>query len=190
MDNFSFFQERRAKTLEDLFFLARDKKLTEELRRIRKMKETKEALASVSGITNQDVLQKLIELNIRPEILASLAMAPLVEVAWADGKIDEKEKKAVLEAACKSFIPKDSVDFNLLRCWLEHKPDSKLLEAWVHYMKGLCEKLSDTEKDALKKDLIGHARAVAQAAGGFLGLGSKISKTEEQMLVQLEAVFN
>jgi hypothetical protein len=190
MDNVNSFQDKRGKSLEDLFFLEQDKILIERLHRLEKMKETKEALAQVSGITDEDVLQKLVELDIRPEIVASLAMVPLIAVAWADGKIDEEEKAAVLEAAGESFVSKDSPDFSLLQQWMERKPSSKLFDAWKHYIKGLCEKLSTHQRAALKKDLIGHARQVAEATGGFLGLGNKVSKPEKEMLEKLESAFD
>jgi hypothetical protein len=190
MDEMSFFQEKQGRTLEDLFFIERDKKLIEELHLIEKMKETKKVLSQVSGITNEDILQKLVDLNVRPEIVASLALVPLIEIAWADGKVDEKEKAAVLEAAAGSFVSKDSPDFILLQRWMEHKPDSKLLDAWEHYIKGLCEQLTPHQRNALKKDLIGHARQVAEATGGILGFGNKISGPEQKMLNELESAFD
>jgi hypothetical protein len=190
MDDANFFQEKRGKSLEDLFFLKQDKILIERLHRLEKMKETREAIAKVSGITDEDVLQKLVELGIRPEIVASLALVPLIALAWADGKIDEEEKAAVLEAASESFVSKDSPDFGLLQQWMEHKPSPRLLDAWRHYIKGLCEKLSQHQKTALKKDFIGHARQVAKTTGGFLGLGNKISKPEKEMLEKLESAFD
>jgi uncharacterized tellurite resistance protein B-like protein len=190
MDDSTFFQDKSGRILEDIFFSKQDKILIDKLHQIEKMKETKKVLAQVSGITNDDILQKLVDLNIRPEIVASLALVPLVEVAWADGKVDEKEKTAVLEAAGHSFVSKDSPDFDLLKRWMERKPDATLLEAWEHYMKGLCEKLTPHQKNALKKDLLGHARQVAEAAGGILGLGGKMSKSEQEILAKLESPFN
>ncbi|MGE5297015.1 MAG: hypothetical protein ACM3VT_19505 [Solirubrobacterales bacterium] len=190
MDKANFSQDKRGKSLEDLFFLEQDKILIERLHRLEKMKETREAIAKVSGITDEDVLQRLVELDIRPEILASLALVPLIELAWADGTVDEKEKAAVLEAASESFVSKDSPDFSLLQQWMEHKPGPKLLEAWRHYIKGLCGELSEHQRAALKKDLLGHARQIAEATGGFLGLGNKISKPEKEMLEKLESAFD
>jgi hypothetical protein len=105
MDNKNLIMRTRAKTLEDLLFLEQDRILIQQLHRMEKMKETKESLAEVSGITNEDVLQKLVELDIRPDVIASLALVPLVEVAWADGEIDEKEKAAILKADSE-FFPK------------------------------------------------------------------------------------
>jgi uncharacterized protein YgbK (DUF1537 family) len=184
-----FFNAEQTKTLEDLFFLKKDKELISQLHKMEMMKESKKSLAKVSGITNDKVLEKLVELEIRPQVLASLAMIPLIEVAWADGEMDKDEQKAVLDAACKTFITKANPDYELLNRWLKHKPDAKLLKAWTVYIKGLCEQLTKQQVNALKKDLLGHAKNIAMAAGGFLGFGEKISKAEQKMLDKLAAAF-
>jgi hypothetical protein len=41
----------------------------------------------------------------------------------------------------------------------------------------------------LKQDLLGRARGVAEAAGGFLGLGKRISSAEQAVLTELEQAF-
>ena len=189
MDKDHLIMETRAKTLEDAFFLKQDQILMEQFHLMEKMKETMESLSKVSGITNKQVLQKLVELNIPPDLVASLALVPLVEVAWADGEIDEKEKVAVLKAEGTIFA-KDSPDMAVLKCWMEHKPGRQLLEAWKHYIKGLCEQMTEAQKTALRKEVIGHARQVAQAAGGFLSIGNKISKAEQNMLKNLDTAFD
>jgi hypothetical protein len=190
MGNSDFSQDTQAKTLEDLFFLKKDKILIDKLRHLEKMKETTQSLSEVTGIKDEDVLQKLVELNIRPEIAASIALLPLIEVAWADGKVDEKEKAAVLEAASDSFVSKKSPDFTLLEQWLKHKPGPKIMDAWGHYIEGLCGELTAHQKKTLKSDLIGHAKKIAKAAGGFLGLGKKISDAEQQVIEKLESAFD
>ncbi len=190
MKKLGFFSAKGRKTLEDLFFLKQDAILMEEFHRMEQMKETKESLAKVSGIKNDEVLQKLVDLDIRPDVAASLALVPLIEVAWADGCIEAKEKSAILDAAAHSFFAKDSIDYKLLTQWLEHRPSGNLLDAWTHYIQGLCEKLTTSQKTLLKNELIGHARQIAQAAGGFLGLGNKISDEERRILDYLESAFD
>jgi hypothetical protein len=178
-----------SKDLEDMFFLKEDQKLIDKLRAMRKLKETKEELSKVSGIKNEAILQKLVDLAIRPETLASLSLVPLVEVAWADGAVDEDEKKAVLAAAERMDFPKGSTEYDLLLQWMTHRPQSQLLEAWMHFIEGLCEQLSKEEIKTLKDDLLGHTRAVAEASGGFLGLGNRISSAEASVLAKLETAF-
>ena len=122
--------------------------------------------------------------------LASLSLVPLVEVAWADGTVDEKEKISVLDAVVRRGFQKESNEYGIVIQWLGRKPSPDLLEAWLSYVRGLCELLSPAEKKTLKDGIIGHARAVAQASGGFLGMGNKISKIEDEMLKRLEGAFD
>ena len=186
-DHDEFLEVQRRK-LEDAFFQERDKVLIENLKKMQAMKETKESLARVSGITSDKVLEKLVELGVRPETLAPLSVIPLVEVAWADGSISKEEEAAVLKAAHGKGIQNGSIEFGLLREWLEKKPPANLLDAWVHYMEGLCEQLPAAEKAMMKKEIIGGAQAVAQASGGLLGI-NKISPEEKAVLTKMEKTF-
>jgi hypothetical protein len=179
----------RARTLEDRFFLEQDRILIEKRRELKRMEETRQALSAVSGITNEKVLQHLVELDIQAEVLASLAVVPLVEIAWADGKIDEREREAIRRASGEAGLAKGSPDFELLDRWLSHRPGPELLEAWHHYVEGLCELLTPEEREALRADFVGRARRVAEAAGGFLGLTSGISASEQKILERLDSAF-
>lgn len=179
-----------SKSLEDAFFAAEEKKMREKLQEMKKMEETKSALSKASGIKNEAVLTKLIHLNIHPEIVSSLSLIPLVEVAWADGKVEPNEKAAILKAAEANGIKAGDPDHDMLEAWLSKKPTSKLMSVWVDYVKGLCESLSADEVKQFRETLVGGARTVAEAHGGFLGLGNKISDSEAKVLQKLESAFS
>ncbi|MBN1945587.1 MAG: hypothetical protein JW797_07910 [Bradymonadales bacterium] len=179
---------RECSRLEEAFFLEQDQHLLAELRKEAKVKQTRQALKEVSGIDNELVLDKLIELDVRPEVVASLSLVPLIEVAWADGHADAKEKQAILEASQKVGLVKGEIDYELLSRWLDRQPGPELMTAWILFVKALCEKLSDDERAALKQEILADARAVAAASGGFLGIG-KSSRSEKLMLQQLEQAF-
>jgi hypothetical protein len=177
-----------SKSVEDSFFIANDKALIEKQKALKKMRETKESLAEVSGIHNEAVLEKLVELDVRPETLASLAVIPLIEVAWADGSVSKKEETAVLEAAAGAGIAKDSVEYGLLEQWLKHKPPQQMMDAWIHYIQGLGERLTNQEKAALKAELLGQAMKVAESSGGVLGIGT-VSQEEKDVIKKMEEAF-
>lgn len=177
--------EKRGHSLEEEFFRKEDQKLIARLRELEKVKETHAELSKVSGIKDETVLKSLVALHIHPQTLAALATIPLVEVAWADGAIDDKERKVILDTAKKS----GGFDATLLEQWLGRKPEAKLLEAWRIYVQGLGKELGAKEFTNLKTDLLGRARAVAEASGGVLGLGNKVSAKEAQMLKTLEGAF-
>ncbi|MCH8819815.1 MAG: hypothetical protein IIB03_05780 [Acidobacteria bacterium] len=145
-------------------------------------------LATLTSSTDDEqfILQSLLELHIDAQTLAALALVPLIEVAWADGYLDEKEKQAVLEAAHASGFEKGQVAYEVLESWLTQQPKPKLLETWVEYIRELRGQLSEEEHKSLKASLLGRARSVAEASGGYLGLGFKVSKTEAAVLKTLD----
>jgi hypothetical protein len=179
----------RGKSLEDEFFRRQDQALLKKLGEMQKLQVTRDALARVSGIKNEAALNKLAELGVHAETVAALSIVPLVEVAWADGRLDDREKAAVLQGASQSGITPGSTAFELLERWLVQPPEPKLLAAWSHLVEGLVESMSPGEATALRSGLLDRARAVAAASGGFLGLGSKVSEAEERILQTLEAGF-
>ena len=176
------------KHVEEAFFIANDKALIEKQKALKKMRETKESLAKVSGIHNEAVLEKLMELEVRPETLASLAVIPLIEVAWADGSVSKKEEEAVLAAAAGIGIKKGGIEYGLLEQWLAHRPPQKMMDAWVHYIQGLGERLTKQEKSALKAELLGQAMKIAESSGGLLGVGA-VSKEEKDVIKKMEDAF-
>lgn len=176
------------RSLEDAFFLEQDRKLIARKIELRKMAETKEALAAASGIQNQTVLQRLVELNVRPETLAAMAVVPLVEIVWADGKVDAEERKTVLAHATTKGITAGSIEYELLEQWLNHRPEPTLFDAWQHYVTGLCEQMSPADRESLKKELLHFVREAAESSGGVLGFG-KVSAEEKKVLAKLESSF-
>ncbi len=176
----------RGRSLEDEFFRREDQQLMERLRELRAAETTREALGKASGITKPAVLEKLMELGIRAETVAALSIVPLVEVAWADGALDPKERRAVVERA---EVARDSTAGALLEAWLDRRPDPKLLIAWTHLVQAISEQLGPDGTARLKTGLLERARAVAAATGGLFGVGSKISAPEAAMLAKLEAAF-
>jgi hypothetical protein len=178
----------KVRTFEDEFFRKEDQRAMQQFRELREKAASREALAKVSGIKNEAILDKLIQLGIRAEVLAALALAPLVEVAWADGSLDERERREILARAEKSGIVPDSPGHAILQSWLERKPEPKLLTAWIHMVEGLCEHMTPEQIKALRTGLIERAQAIASASGGLLGMG-KVSAAEADMIQRLESAF-
>jgi hypothetical protein len=179
----------RRKALEEQFFTKHNEKLRQKLRKSQEKEASREALALVAGDTDAHVLDKLIELGIGPETWAALEIIPLVEVAWANAQVEAKERGAILAAAEANGIEAGSPSHHLLEDWLTHRPDARLLATWGEYIVGLCASLDPAQKNALRDEILGRARTVAEAAGGFLGLGNKISPEEEVVLRQLAKPF-
>ncbi len=179
----------RGHSLEEKFFRAEDAKLLEKLRALKNTETTRDALAQATGITNNEVLDKLIALKIGGETAAALSVLPYVEVAWADGTMDAKERDSILtHARTKGFVP-GSTEYALLETWLEKRPEPRFLAAWTELVRGLCEPLNTEQITTLRNTLIERARTVARASGGVFGIG-KVSIAEKSMIEKLERVFD
>lgn len=183
------FSGAHAQTLVDAFFHAKDQQLLAEFRKRLEKKDRRAQLAAASGIDDEAVLDRLIELNIGPETLAAMAVVPLIQVAWADGKVQAEERQAIIRAAQEAGVKSSDGDYPLIAYWLNEKPSREMLEAWEHYVRALCRQLTSDEIAELKRDIMTLARKVAQAAGGIPGLKSKISKAEREVLSELEKSF-
>jgi hypothetical protein len=179
----------RRKALEEQFFRKQEAELVAKLRVKQEREGAKKSLAEVSGISDQAVLDHLLNVGVDARTSAALTLVPLVEVAWADGKLEDAERKAVLQAAESCGIRTGGESHQLLESWLTHRPDQQLRTAWVEYAKAACASMNAAEKERLKSELLGRARRVAEAAGGFLGLGPKVSRAEEITLAELHKAF-
>ena len=121
----------RKKALEDSFFAKQNQRLVEELRRKREKEAAREALLEMTGIDDAALLEHLVELDIGPDTWTAISLVPLVEVAWADGTVDAKERRAVLSAAeASGFVP-GSPSYVLLEGWLNTRPGRGLMETWA-----------------------------------------------------------
>lgn len=178
----------RGMDLEEAFFAQQNQRLLNELKQQAEKRERRDALAKATGIQLESILDKLIELDVNVERAAAFTLIPLVEVAWADGEVHDRERKAILQAAATKGLEPGSIPYQLLEGWLSMKPEARLLEVWKEYTKALVGTFDAGQRTALQHDLLDRARAVAEAAGGFLGVG-KISAAEMAMLADLEKAF-
>ncbi|MBW2707019.1 MAG: hypothetical protein JRD84_12020, partial [Deltaproteobacteria bacterium] len=99
-----------AQTLEREFFAKEDERLLEKLRK----KEKREALRELVPVEDDAFLERLIELGISPETVLALMLVPLTAVVWADGKLEDREREAIIKAAEENGISQGTAEYQLL----------------------------------------------------------------------------
>jgi hypothetical protein len=177
------------RSLEEEFFVRQNQELLQKLRDQKSREESKTQLSQYSGIRDEAVLEHLLNQNIQPSTMVALSLVPLVLTAWADGSMDPQERTAILQAMNEHGIDAHHPAHELLQSWLKEMPSSSLFETWRTYVRGLAHSMDPKAFDKLKIQIMQRTRAVAEAAGGLLGLGSKISTAEKEHLARLEAAF-
>jgi len=178
-----------ATSLEDAFFARENAHLLEAMRRKAAHQERRDALRQVMPNADDALLDRLLDLGISAQTILAMMLLPLARVAWADGAIDAKERAAILRAAEERELRPGTASHELLKTWLDHRPADSIVAAWTSYVGAVWSHLSDHERDAMSARLLGLARGVAEAAGGFLGLGNKTSPAEQKVLDEIEAAL-
>ena len=182
-------EQQRLEALDAYFAQQSGPELKTQAQQVSNLPEPTAALAAVSGIDDQPLLRDLIAAGIRPETFACLALLPLCEVAWADGDISSRERDAVLQAATRHGIVSGSAAYSLLEHWLATRPEIKMVDAWKEYIATLAARLPPERATQLADEILGRARDIAATSGGILGLGAKVSVSEQFALDELEHAF-
>ncbi|HJQ98785.1 MAG TPA: hypothetical protein VJ826_10770 [Candidatus Polarisedimenticolaceae bacterium] len=178
-----------AKSLEDAFFARENAALLEAMRKKAAHKERRDALRHVMPNADDALLDRLLELGVSAQTVLAMTLLPLARVAWADGTIDAREREAILKAAEQRDIRPGSASHQLLQSWLDHKPADSIVAAWKTYVAGMWTQLQPHERDEMRERLLVLARGVAEAAGGFLGMGT-ISAQEQAVLNDIAATLS
>jgi uncharacterized tellurite resistance protein B-like protein len=181
---------KRRQAFEEEFFNKYNQKLVDKLRITLEKQHTREELEQLTGIHDPAVLDTLMALHVDKSTFAAFGLYPLVEVAWADGKVDEKERQAFIAAAAEHGITPGSYADTALQEFIQHTPREDARKAWYAWAATLNKTLDASERKKVREGLVMRARAVAEASGGFLGLGNKISKNEQRVLDAIAKAFS
>jgi len=180
--------EERGRALENQFYEKENQEKLAAMKQKLDMQRSKDELRKASGMTDDAVLDRLVVLGLRANTIAALSLVPLIQVAWADGQIQDNERTAILQGAHGKGLEDGSDGYQLLQTWLSRRPGDELFTAWEAYIKALTAQLNDEQNRLLKNQIVGFAKLVATSAGGILGFG-KVSTSEEQVLHRIEAAF-
>jgi hypothetical protein len=180
--------EERGRALEDQFFEKDNAEKIAAMKGKLDAQRSRDDLRKASGMTDEAVLDKLVELGLKANTIAALSLVPLIAVAWADGSIQDNERTAILQGAHGKGLEQGTDGYQLLQNWLKKQPSESLFEAWEGYIRALAGQLNEEQNRLLKNQIVGFAKMVAASAGGILGFG-KVSADEERVLTRIEVAF-
>lgn len=181
--------EERGRALENQFYEKENHEKLAAMKSKLDTQKTRDELRKASGMTDDAVLEKLVQLGLRGNTIAALSLVPLIQVAWADGTIQSNERVAILQGAQGKGLEEGSAGYELLETWLQKEPGDDLFQAWEAYIKALAAQLNDEQNRLLRNQIVGFAKMVAASAGGFFGIG-KVSASEEKVLHRIESAFD
>ena len=175
----------REKGLEEEYFRKSDAKLLEKMREKAKLDEVAVELAKTLQVENPELLRRVIDLGIPKGTGAALLLAPLVQVAWAEGKVTEKERETVLRLAASRGVEKGSPAEAQLLAWLEKRPSDALFATAIDVIKAGISHLTPGEREERVQQYVNAGTQVSEASGGIakaLGVGRGVSSDERSVL--------
>lgn len=167
-----------------------DAELVEKLRQKSRLEAITEALAKKLQADDPALLQRAIDLGVTLETGPAFLLAPLVQVAWAEGKVSEEEKETVLRLAVARGIEADSPAYAELVAWLRRRPKDEVFDTAIEIIRAGFAVLPAAEREARIYLLAEACHQVAAASGGglwqALKLSSGVSKEESSFLDHLK----
>jgi tellurite resistance protein len=174
------------------YFRRKDQELIQQLREKAQLDDLHKRLGEKLQVEDPELLRKIVAQGLTQESGPALLLAPLVQIAWAEGKVSPEERDEILEIARQRGIEDGSPAHAQLLEWLAKRPSDELFEVSEMSIKVGISVLPPAERDARIKDIVSQCRRVAAASGGsglarLLGLAQSVSLQEEIVLAAITA---
>ncbi len=174
----------RKRALEEEYFRKKEKELIEKLHRRAALEAERRKLSEMIGVSDQEILNDLQELGYTPETLNLLHLVPLVQVAWAEGRVSSRERELIVKAASERGIKEGTAAYKKLNEWLTKRPDEEFFERTLMIFGAIIESLPAEKRAADESTLLSYCERIAEASGGILGIG-RVSDKERKALKQI-----
>jgi hypothetical protein len=181
--NNEFMGDRR-RVQEEEYFRRKEQELIEKLQQRGREEATRRQMAERTGVADEEVLRNLQELGFTPDTVMLLHLVPLLQMAWAEGGVSDRERDLIIEAARAHGIEKGSAADQQLTTWLAHPPSDAMFERALGAVAAILQARTSDERESSQRDLVSRLTSVASASGGILGFG-KISAEEQQVLTRV-----
>ena len=187
MSNKDIFAER-GRGLEEEYFMRKERELIEKLHQKLSLESAQQQMVAATGIQDAEVIEALRELGYTPDTVMLLHLVPLIQVAWASGDVSEKERELIMHAARSRGVAMGSTAEAQLNEWLTKKPSEAFFANTLRAIRILIEALPADQRRESRQDLLAYSRSIAQASGGFLGIGA-ISGDENAALEEITEII-
>jgi hypothetical protein len=150
---------------EQAYFRREDAKLIAKLRQKAQLSEIAHALAEKLHGDEPALLERIQKLGVTLDTGSAFILAPLVEVAWVDGKVSDAERDTILDIAKQRGVEPGSADYHQLLDWLAHRPSDEVFRTALEAIRIGLSVLPPDESEQRIATIIKACEDVAQAAG-------------------------
>jgi hypothetical protein len=174
----------RVRNPEDEYFRKREQELMAKLKRKAEEQAARKHLAEQAGVYDEEILKEMEDLGYKPETLMLIHLIPLVQVAWAEGGVSDRERALILEAARSRGIQPGSAADRHLETLLTERPPDAFFEKTLRAITAILEGTAPDQREEKRRNLLNYSAAIASASGGIFGF-AKVSAEEQRVLQRL-----
>jgi hypothetical protein len=183
--------KERERGYEADYFRKQDAELLEKMRERARLQDVAQALANKLRVDNAELLRRVVDLGLTHDTGPAILLAPLVQVAWAEGKVTDRERDIVFEIAASRGIDSGSPAHTQLVQWLQNRPPDELFQTAMEVMKAGLAVLPPAERDEHIHGIVEACTRIAEASGAgltkLLGIGSGVTSDESAVLDAITA---
>jgi hypothetical protein len=178
-DNHANPLDSRRKAQEEDYFRKKNAEAAEKLRAFHALQQT--------GVSDEGLVKILLEAGFDSDGIRALFLQPLVEVAWADGRVQSDEKEMILKFAKERGIEETSLAHRLLLLWIEKGEKEKTFLQAKTLLGPMIEDQKTSGEDA-SAWILGAVEGIAKVTNNLFGFGfSNISKEEKEFIQNLSS---
>jgi hypothetical protein len=149
----------------------------------------RERLSLVTGVTDQGLLGRLVDAGFTSETISALSVLPIAFAAWGSGVITAREKSIAEEAVGLPELSGKAEAIHLYRTWLRQRPTAGHWHLWRDFTLARLAVVQSSEREQAGRRLMRLASRVAEASGGFLGIG-RTCVNEHNVLDRIRFVYS
>jgi hypothetical protein len=175
--------------LEETYFRKLNEELIEKLHLRRESEADRAQIEEETGIHDPATLLELQKDGYTHETIALLTIVPLVEVAWVEGGLADRERERIFQIARSRKIAPGSKAYEQLAKWMETKPSDHFFEDTLHAINQMFEAMPPERRQASRETLIAYCNQIAETvSGGILGRGG-IGEDEQALIAHIAEVI-
>jgi len=176
--------DNRRRGLEEEYFRKHEQELIEKLNLRKKEAEARRDIGARAGVADEEILEELRALGYTPDTVSLLHLVPLIQMAWAEGTVSDRERELIIQAARSRGIESGSTADRQLVAWLTTRPADGFFETTMRVIRAMLQARPSEEREASKRDLLSYLTSIASASGGVLGFG-KVADEERELLARI-----
>lgn len=119
---------------------------------------------TTGGICDEAVLAALRDAGYRADTVTLLDLAPLIQLAWADGQVSPVERLFIIELALRRQVLGSSALYKQLSAWLERRPPAEFFRNSLRGIRARLEGLPRFRRRVAQRRLLAECAAVLRAS--------------------------